>query len=261
MNYRKLIAIFSSIVLISSCISQPTEQPSTSTSPSMTDITTRVLFIGNSHTFFNDLPEMFAELSRSGGYEVEVDMSAQGGWSLADHASSAITLSKIEQQEWDYIILQERTSLIIDNPEDHMYPAIRILCEKIRAQDATPILFMIWGPRDGLPLTGCKNFHDTLSCIYSNCMDIAHEQDLMVAPVGIAWQKGIERDPQVNLWDSDGSHPSREGSYLAACVFYVIIFNQNPEGLTYRAGLTKEKAYFLQNIAVDTVLDGCILLK
>lgn len=227
----------------------------------MTDVTTRVLFIGNSYTFFNDLPEMFAELSRSGGYEVEVDMSAQGGWSLADHASSAITLNEIEQQEWNYIILQERTSLIVDNPDDYMYPAIRILCEKIRAQDATPILFMTWGPRDGLPSTGCKNFDDTLARIYSNCMDIAHELDLMVAPVGIAWQKGIERDPQVNLWNSDGSHPSREGSYLAACVFYVIIFNQNPEGLTYRAGLTEERAYFLQNIAVETVLDGCILLR
>jgi hypothetical protein len=78
---------------------------------------------------------MVAELSQAGGYEVEVDMSAQGGWSLADHAASTVTLSKIEQQDWDYIILQEKTSLMVDNPDDHMYPAIRILYEKIIARN------------------------------------------------------------------------------------------------------------------------------
>ena len=48
----------------------------------------RVLFIGNSLTFYNDLPGTFAELALSGGFEVEVGLAAQGGWTLADHAAS-----------------------------------------------------------------------------------------------------------------------------------------------------------------------------
>jgi hypothetical protein len=90
-------------------------------------------------------------------------------------------------------------------------------------------------------------------------MDIGHELDLKVAPAGIAWQRGIERDPQVNLWNTDGEHPNREGSYLSACVFYAIIFNQSPEGLTYRAGLTEERASYLQHIAAEVVLKTSLL--
>jgi hypothetical protein len=56
---------------------------------------TRVLFVGNSLTFVNDLPEIFAELARSGGYALEVEMSAQGGQTLAGHARSPSTLEKI----------------------------------------------------------------------------------------------------------------------------------------------------------------------
>lgn len=259
MNHERLIVIVGSLILISGCISQPQEQKSSSTFTPVRG-TTRVLFIGNSHTFFNDLPEMFQELARAGGYEVEVDMSAQGGWSLSDHAASTITLNKIEQQEWDYVILQERTSLIVDEPDEHAYPAIRLLYDKISAKDATLILFMTWGPRDGLPSAGYINFDAIQAQICSGYTDIADELGVIVAPVGIAWQNGIEKDSQLNLWNSDGAHPSREGSYLAACVFYAIIFQQNPEGLTYRAGLSEEIAQFLQTIAAETVLVKSLLI-
>jgi len=220
---------------------------------SCSDSVTRILFIGNSHTFFNDLPEMFAELARAGGYEVEVDMSAQGGWSLSDHAASTITLNKIEQEDWDYVILQEKPSLIVDNPDEDSYPAIRLLYDKTSEKDTTLILFMTWGPRNGLPYAGYKNFDDMQAHICSGYTDIANELDIMVAPVGIAWQNGIEKDPQLNLWNPDGTHPSREGSYLSACVFYAIIFQQNPEGLNYKADLSEEMAQFLQIIAAETV--------
>ena len=256
MHHERLVVVLSSLILISGCISQPQEQESSSTSTPLTATTTRVLFIGNSHTFFNDLPQLFAELARAGGYEVEVDMSAQGGWSLSDHAASTISLSKIEQQDWDYVILQERTSLIADNPDEHAHPAIRLLYDKISEKGATLILFMTWGPRDGLPHAGYKNFDDMQAHICSGYTDIARELGVKVAPVGIAWQNGIEKDPQLNLWHMDGAHPSREGSYLSACVFYAIIFQQSPEGLTYTGGLSEEVAHFLQIVAAETVLES-----
>jgi hypothetical protein len=254
MNHERLVVLCGSLILISGCISQPQEEKDLSTPTPSKNTMTRVLFIGNSHTFYNDLPEMFQELARAGGHEVDVDMSAQGGWSLSDHAASALSLNKIEQQDWDCVILQERASLIIDNPEEQSYPAIRLLYDKVSEKGATLILFMTWGPRDGLPDAGYRNYDETQAQICTGYMDIASELDVMVAPVGIAWQNAIKKDPQLNLWNVDGSHPSREGSYLSACVFYATIFQQSPEGLTYGADLPEEIAGFLQTVAAETVL-------
>jgi len=216
---------------------------------------TRVLFIGNSLTFYNDLPEMFADLARSGGYEVEVDMSAQGGWTLSDHAASTLTLDKIDQG-WDFVVLQEQSVIpsLAKEREEQMYPAVRFLHDKISEKNATLILFMTWGHRYGFPDAGFENFDEMQAQIYSGYTDIAAELGIMVAPVGIAWQNGIKKDPQLNLWHMDGIHPSREGSYLSACVFYALIFQKSPEGLTYTAGLSEEIVQVLQTTAAETVL-------
>ena len=110
-------------------------------------------------------------------------------------------------------------------------------------------------------LRGLKQFVRDLVCILEaqvqeGYMQIANELNAMVAPVGIAWQNGMLKDPQLGLWQADGLHPSIEGSYLAACVFYAVIYQQSPEGLTYTAGLPEEKAQFLQATAAETVLEN-----
>ncbi len=216
----------------------------------------RVLFIGNSLTFVNSLPEMFAQLARSGGHEVEVDMSAQGGWTLSDHATSTMTLDKIKQRSWDFVVLQEQSVIpsVADMRNEHMYPAVRLLDSTMMESGAVPILFMTWGYRDGLPDLGYADFDDMQAELSSGYTDIADELDAMVAPVGIAWQNAVTQDPQLGLWQMDGLHASREGTYLSACVFYALIFLQSPEGLNYEAGLSQETAQFLQAIAAETVL-------
>jgi hypothetical protein len=200
---------------------------------------------------------MFAELAWSGGYEVEVDMVAQGGWTCADHASSAATLDRIEQQNWDFVILQEQSSIpaIPEQRSEHMVPAVRLLDNKIRESGASTVLFMAWGRRDGLPSAGYKDFSAMQAQVQAGYMSVADELDTMVAPVGVAWQNGIAQDSQVDLWQMDGLHPARAGTYLSACVFYAVIFQQSPEGLSYSAGLSQEQAWSLQAIAAETVLE------
>ena len=217
------------------------------------DGTTRVLFIGNSLTFYNDMPDMFAELAVSGGHTVEVDMSAYGGWTLSDHAASDNTGSKLEQH-WDYVVLQEQSVIpsIIDERTEKMYPAVRLLYSKVSR--GALILFMTWGRRDGLIDAGFSTFSDMQTQIQAGYTEIGNELGVVVAPVGVAWQDVIQQNPQVNLWHTDGVHPSKEGSYLAACVFYAVIFQQSPEGLTYTAGLPEEITQVLQAIASEIVL-------
>lgn len=271
MSYKKLLQNalgFSFVILLLVTCSTPQPAP-TPFPPTPTDTSTpaliaapslsaavRVLFIGNSLTFFNDLPDMFAELARSGGHEVEVDMSAHGGWTCSDHAESAMTLDMIEQQNWDFVVLQEGSTIpaIVDQRSEHMYPAIRHLDEKVGDKGAITVLFVAWASRDGLPGYGFMDYVAMQEEVQAGYMEIANELDAMVAPVGMAWQSAMTQDAQLSLWQMDGLHPTEEGTYLAALVFYAVFFQQSPEGLPYRAGLSEETAQFMQAVTAETVL-------
>jgi hypothetical protein len=75
----------------------------------------------------------------------------------------------------------------------------------------------------------------------------------ILSPVGEAWRTARLIKPYVNLWDSDDSHPTLDGSYLTACVFYAKIFNQSPVGLSYYGGLPDTSALFYQQCARQTM--------
>jgi len=92
--------------------------------------------------------------------------------------------------------------------------------------------------------------------INQGSMEIAQELGVSVAPVGVAWTTVRGAYPQLTLWQDDGSHPTMTGTYLAACVFYAVIFRQSPAGLNYTAGLPNETAQSLQTIAGQTVLQN-----
>ena len=71
----------------------------------------QILFIGNSYTFFNDMPGIFSDLAESGGFDADVTTVAKGGYSLADHTQDAETRSILESQNWDFVILQEKSDI------------------------------------------------------------------------------------------------------------------------------------------------------
>ncbi len=226
--------------------------------PPGADSCTRVLFIGNSFTFENDLPGMFTKLANVGEHQVKTGMAAQGGWTLADHVNSSDTLNQITSEKWNFVVLQEQSEIPAFEQSRNvtMYPAARTLVNLIEAAGATPIFFLTWAHRDGLPGNGFQDYQTMQFQIDIGYMGIAQELIVPVAPVGYAWLLAKGQNPKLDLWQADGSHPSEQGTYLAACVFYAAIFHQSPEGLSYLAGLTKETATFLQRIAASTVLDN-----
>ena len=77
-----------------------------------------------------------------------------------------------------------------------------------------------------------------------------------VVPAGDAWQSALKKDPSLVLWQEDGIHPTEAGTYLAACVFYAVIFKESPEGLSYRGNLSKEMARELQAVAAKKVMNS-----
>lgn len=218
---------------------------------------TRVLFIGNSYTFVNDLPNTFAELARAGGNKVEVGVSAQGGWTLSDHVQSPETLHLLNSKKWNFVVLQEQSQIPAVAPArtQAMYPAARELGQKIKDIGATPIFFVTWAHRDGWPENGMTNYKSMQAQINYGYAEIAQELNAPMAPVGAAWLTAVDQNPDLILWQEDGSHPTEQGTYLAACVFYAAIFHESPNELGYRSGLSRENARIIQSIASSTVLN------
>lgn len=218
--------------------------------------TAQILFIGNSYTYVNNLPKMFASLSKSGGHRVEVGMEAEGGWTLEDHVESAKTMRAIESSEWDFVVVQEQSQIPASAifRERRMYPAARTLVAKIRGVGAAPVLFLTPAHLDGWPEERL-DYAAMQFQINAGYWSLAQELNVLVAPAGIAWQNAHEQYPELALWQSDGSHPDKQGTYLTACVFYATIFRESPVGLSYRGGLSKGTAELLQTIASQTVLN------
>lgn len=217
---------------------------------------TRVLFVGNSYTFVNDLPATFATLARAGGHDVRTGMVAQGGETLALHVSSGDAEAQLVSEQWGFVVLQEQSEIpaLAGLRESQMDPAARELVGLVRAAGAEPLLFLTWAHRDGWPESGLPGYAGMQEALDDGYLAVGGEDHAAVAPVGYAWWTLLHEMPSAVLWQDDGSHPTVAGTYLAACVFYATIFEQSPQGLGYHDGLPGDQAAALQAVAAQVVL-------
>jgi hypothetical protein len=184
----------------------------------------RVLFIGNSYTYFNNLPEIFTQLSASArpAKHLEAQMITRGGATLKMNWEDGAALKALQQQKWDYVVLQEQSLLPINDPET-MYKYARLFDAEIKKAGAKTIFYLTWA-RQHQPENQPKLNEAYLS--------IAKELGALIAPAGIAWQSAFKEVAKLELHTADQSHPNPAGSYLTACVLYAVMFAQSPEGLT-----------------------------
>ncbi len=188
--------------------------------------TLRVLFIGNSYCF--GAPRAFEKLAIARGHKVVVDQQSFGSWTLAKHAKNLGTLSAIRGGHWDVVVIQEQ-SVIPSLPEPKrarmMTKPLRTLASEARAAGAIPILYQSWGRRDGDPKIPGDTFltmnHRLRTGYHAASRDAG---GLVVVPVGDAWEKEVAAGRGAHLYNSDGSHPTRDGNRLIAEVFYRTIF-------------------------------------
>jgi hypothetical protein len=218
----------------------------------------RVLFLGNSYTYANDLPATFGKLAAAGGHNVQTGMVANGGETLAQHASASDSMTALYGPHWNYVVLQEQSEIpaISRSRAATMYPAARTLVSKIVSVGAVPVFFMTWAHRDGDPGLGLPDYKSMQIQIGNAYFEIAHELNDPIAPVGYTWWTVHQEHPEMQMWVDDGSHPTQAGTYLAACVFYATIFRQSPEGLSYHGGIATQDAQVLQTAAAHEVLES-----
>lgn len=226
--FQAFVACLLPVLTLSCFISAQTRSGSRST---------RVLFIGNSYTFFNELPEIFAKLAEAGNQgKVEIRMVAPGGWRLKDHWEKGDALKVLHDGKWDYVVLQDQSMLGVNyylegvphvSSDEVFKPYAEKWAAAIRRAGATPVFYLTWA-RKAAP-------EDQAALNYAY-IHAAKESKAVVAPVGIAWGWVREKQPAIELFYKDGSHPSPAGSYLAACTFYAAIFGKNPGGLPAKVG-------------------------
>jgi hypothetical protein len=226
-----------------------------------------VLFIGNSYTYYNNLPDLVNEIALSFGDTLVHESSTPGGSNFYAHSTNAQTLNKINQQQWDYVVLQAQSQELSFSPfqvASDSYPYAEILVDSIFANSSCtePLFFMTWGRKYG-DQSNCQFYPPV--CTYlgmqqrlrESYLDMTFTHNASCSPVGMAWKKSIEIDSTLNLYSSDNSHPSIYGSYLAACTFYSSIFKKSAVGSTYWPNaIDSASAYILQQIGSSTVLDS-----
>ena len=235
---------------------------------------TRVLFIGNSYTYYNDMPVTLQKLASSLPTAERLNIAFRkftpGGCTLRKHAANKELLDAIAEGGWDYVVIQEQSSA----PARHSssvaagtYPYAHLLDSLVMAANpaAHVIFYMTWGHKDG-----CQPEHDGYPLIddyegmqarlATSYVEMAYDNGAWCAPVGLAWRRVRQERPFVSLYTPDRSHPSRTGSYLAANVILSTIL-QKPYQSSYSDGLDPELCEYIQTVAQQTVLANLRVLN
>jgi hypothetical protein len=204
---------------------------------------TRILFIGNSYTTRNQLPRLLVDLAATTERPTPVEGAAifAGGASLRRHWNAGIAQKALAASTWDYVVLQEQSTLPVKNPLRY-HENVRLFAAEIAKHGAKIALYLTWS-RQQVPQTQDQ--------ITRAVEDIAAEISARVVPVGPAWHAAMRADASLLLYEDDGSHPTAAGSYLAACVFLVSLFDQRPCGwsVSDRLKIDRALADRLQDVA------------
>lgn len=223
--------------------------------------TRKVLFIGNSFTFYSDVPSIFGEIARSLDENVVVESVTKGSWTLSKFADENDEQGKIVHEklassdDYDVIVLQEQSTRPLDNYKGFL-SAVKALKEKINAtQKSCKIyLYATWGYKEGADVykITVPEMEKRLLTAYEN---VASETGTLVSRVGSAFTKIYTERPEINLYFSDNKHPSYAGAYLSASVHVATILELDPRQSAYNGSLSENVASILKSVAYMTVFD------
>mgnify|MGYP002626041023 FL=1 len=198
----------------------------------------RVLFVGNSYTQVNNLPAMIKQLGESTSDAIECEQATSGGATFSQHCSSTGAMDRIREGGWDIVVLQGQSQEPAFPWAQFMSQTYPYACQLAEAAyencDCAEVLFyMTWGHKNGDEanasafdsLATYEGMDDLLSARYTY---MARQNRASASPVGRVWRRLREEQPELELYQSDGSHPSLAGSYAAACTFYTLIFRKDP---------------------------------
>ncbi len=224
-------------------------------------VTRKVLFLGNSYTDVNNLPQITADFATSMGDTLLFDKYTPGGYTLDLHSTDSISRNKIIAGGWDYVVMQEQSQL----PAFDVYfsqgaRSLRFLTEEYNPC-ARKMFYMTWGRKNG-DASNCAvwppicTYEGMDSLLRLRYIEMAIFNNAEVSPVGAVWRYLRQNFPAIELYQPDESHPSAAGSYAAACCFYSMLFRKDPTLSSYNYVLNSIEATTIRNAAKIIVYDS-----
>ena len=226
----------------------------------------KVLFLGNSYTFFNSLPDLFENFSNAAGDTSTAGFNTPGGFTLQGHSTNQTSQDMINSGEWDFVVLQEQSqipSFPLSEVQTQCFPYAAALDTMINAANpcAETVFFMTWGRKNG-DAGNCPNWPPVCtyqgmdSLLFDRYLQMAEDNEAIASPVGAVWRFIQNNFTSIELYDQDESHPSAAGSYAAACAFYSVIHRKNPVNVPYDFTLNALAAYQIRQAAKVVVFDS-----
>ena len=244
-----------------------------------------ILMLGNSYIYTNNVDELLHDMLNVTGQHNNTESLTGGGMRLSQHwnnvhtpGNSWNTTLRENNEDWDYVILQDQSQIpgfYRTSPDwtDSKNAAVN-LSAAIEDENSETILMMTWGRRNGdvnnpLLYGNFTLMQDRLEQGYIDFRDnmTTPTRDVWIAPVGLAFKHIHDKinltgvDPTLSgstffdLYNTDGSHPSVSGSYLAACVLFATMTGDSPVGSNDTVSLSANLKLELQQAAAATVFN------
>lgn len=194
----------------------------------------KVLFIGNSHTYFNDMPYIFKLICQENNIDVDVTMIAHGYKGLDFHQKEPEVRFNILYGKYDYIVLQH---LQTGFDEEILNSSVQAIKKYVNKTDSKLVLYMPW------TIKSEREKQKYMSDAYIN---LAKKLGVLVAPAGLVWWEFKDIHPEVELYFKDDKHASEIGSTLVAYTIYRTIFN--------RVANTKNELYLSINDKIQKII-------
>ncbi|WP_242009164.1 DUF4886 domain-containing protein [Robertkochia solimangrovi] len=231
------------------------------TSKAQTESTKRVLLVGNSFTYFWNMPQMVNAMALLDKYPMDVRQSTVGGATWEEHYNEkrgTQTRRLLKEEKWDYVVIQDHSLSTLEAP-DRFEEYGSKLTETIRKSGAKPCLMMTWAYSSN-PL-----MQDEITTKYR---ELAQKLQSDIIPVGELFMKARKLRPDLNFYFDD-KHPSSEGSYLIALIMYKALTGNSvrevPDRLYSRDAygeelilsfIHHETGEFLRQLVEETAFNG-----
>lgn len=175
----------------------------------------RILFVGNSLTYYNNLPGLVQERGKEKGIKITTEILAKPNYALVDHWNDGLIQTKIQKGDFDYVIVQQGPSSQAEGRALLLSYGMKIakICETSKARLA---FFMVWPS---------LQYYHTFDGVITNYREAALENGAVLCPVGEAWKSYFDETGNFDYYGPDGFHPSLQGSQVAADIIVSSLLN------------------------------------
>ncbi|MBU2018984.1 MAG: DUF4886 domain-containing protein [Bacteroidetes bacterium] len=218
-----------------------------------------ILFVGNSYTHMNGMPFIFEKIAKAKGKKVHVEMNTQSGASFNVHTTRLDLFETIKHKKWDFVVIQgysREMSYDSTHIDSASVPYIQQILDSIYLNNpCSNVMFhMTWGYKMGfIERPEIDSYEKMSNAIASGYEYLGKKFNLPVIPVGRVWMEVRKKYPEIEMYDADLAHPSKNGSYTSACTFYSAIFKESAVG-AFTSTISSKFGENIQKTAAEYVL-------